>query len=125
MTQREFKTIALNTPKWKVPAMTSRRRKSQSLTAAQPAECLEVRQMLTARITAEIVGDQLNIIEEGAQIADAEVDVMYVRGLNGVVVQGLNGTTINGRVSEFFELRGGDSINVDLGSGNDTFTMHS
>ena len=105
--------------------MNTRRRKLQSLAAAQPAECLEVRKMLTAEITAEMVGDQLNIVEEGAQVADANVEIMYIRGMGGVLVQGLNGTTINGRATDFFEINFNDSINVDLGSGNDSLKMRS
>ncbi|MEZ6124023.1 MAG: hypothetical protein R3C49_12735 [Planctomycetaceae bacterium] len=105
--------------------MTSRRRKSKSLTAAQPAECLEVRQMLTAQITAELVGDQLNIVEEGAQVADAEVEVVYMRSMGGVSLRGLNGTTINGQASEFFAVDFNDSISIDLGSGDDSLKMSS
>lgn len=115
--------------------MKTRNRRSKAPVATQAAECLETRKMLTADITAEVVNGQLNIVEEGLQDADADVQVRFFDYAGGVQVIGSNGTTINGAPSAFFMINyraspqqqadAFNSISIDLGSGDDLLQIDS
>ncbi len=107
-------------------ALSNRRRqlnrKSQNFGRSATLEQLELRQVLTGNVTAQVSAGSLIVFGD-----DAGNAIELARSGSNLVLRGLDSTTINGQSTEFI-VRGGTSeversLFAYLNGGNDTFSI--